>query len=256
MTAARQHSRLLRENEIEYGEESIAELGIHSETEQTLNCKNICRALHRVLDSPEFSSVIQLRAFLNYVVAKTIENRGDEIKGYTIAVEALGRDSSFNPVTDPIVRVEAARLRRRLDDYYSGSGKSDPIIIEIPKGSYEPEFILRQHLQEPGNDEPAEAPPPTNISSREAHETSSADAPEQYPALENASRDSSPAPPAEGISIDENALPRPVTRSLPALGLMASPLADRAIPVKVWMPIGAMTFILSFVSGYLIGAFS
>ncbi|WP_346907887.1 hypothetical protein [uncultured Roseibium sp.] len=143
MTTAGQHSRLPRESESETGSPISADQpsGL---TDPALVSRDDARlALHKVLTSPEFNSVIQLRAFLNYVVSKAIEGRLDEIKGYTIAVEALGRDVSFNPVTDPIVRVEAARLRRRLTKYYAGSGLHDPIVISIPKGSYVPVFELR-----------------------------------------------------------------------------------------------------------------
>lgn len=99
-------------------------------------------ALKSILASSEFRSVPQLRAFLNYVVCAVLDKRVDEIKGYTIAVEALGRDPSFNPVTDPIVRVEAARLRRRLSDFYEGSGNAEPLRITIPKGSYVPDITV------------------------------------------------------------------------------------------------------------------
>ncbi|MHA7774290.1 hypothetical protein [Roseibium sp. M-1] len=94
------------------------------------------------MKSPEFQSAPQLRAFLRFVVQATLNSEQEKIKGYTIAVEALGRPDDFNPVTDPIVRVEAARLRRRLDKYYAGSGVSEPVLIAIPKGSYAPAFHL------------------------------------------------------------------------------------------------------------------
>jgi len=97
-------------------------------------------ALVTALQSREFQSAPQLRAFLGFVVRATLNNEQEKLKGYTIAVEALGRPEDFNPVTDPIVRVEAARLRRRLEKYYSGSGVGDPVRIVIPKGSYAPEF--------------------------------------------------------------------------------------------------------------------
>ncbi|MCK7610680.1 hypothetical protein [Roseibium sediminicola] len=97
-------------------------------------------ALVTALQSREFQSAPQLRAFLGFVVRATLNNEQEKLKGYTIAVEALGRPEDFNPVTDPIVRVEAARLRRRLEKYYSGSGAGDPVRIVIPKGSYAPEF--------------------------------------------------------------------------------------------------------------------
>ena len=98
-------------------------------------------ALVTALQSKEFQSAPQLRAFLGFVVRATLDNEQEKLKGYTIAVEALGRPEDFNPVTDPIVRVEAARLRRRLEKYYAGSGADDPVRIIIPKGSYTPEFL-------------------------------------------------------------------------------------------------------------------
>lgn len=147
MAAAGEQSRLPRERESDSAE------GVRSKERvdtgpASLVSDDIRLALHKVLNSPEFNSVVQLRSFLNYVVTKSIEDRPDEIKGYTIAVEALGRDASFDPVSDPIVRVEAARLRRRLDKYYAGSGADDPLVIEIPKGTYAPQFTWRSG---PGN---------------------------------------------------------------------------------------------------------
>lgn len=99
-------------------------------------------ALVNALESPEFRSAPQLRSFLDFVVRAALEKKQEKIKGYTIAVEALGRPEDFNPVTDPIVRVEAARLRRRLAKYYCGSGACERVRIVIPKGSYAPEFEL------------------------------------------------------------------------------------------------------------------
>ncbi|TYC67714.1 hypothetical protein FMN63_16830 [Stappia sp. BW2] len=102
--------------------------------------EQIQAALIDTLNSPEFQSAPQLRAFLGFVVHATLNRQQEKIKGYTIAVEALGRPEDFNPVTDPIVRVEAARLRRRLEKYYAGSGADVAVRITIPKGSYAPEF--------------------------------------------------------------------------------------------------------------------
>ncbi|WP_439527724.1 hypothetical protein [Pannonibacter sp.] len=141
-------------------------------------------ALHKILTSPEFASADQLRAFLRYVVEAAVNAQGQgpghgngqghglgqgagqghgqgpgqtvALKGYTIATEALGRGADFNPTTDPIVRVEAARLRKRLQEYYAGTGRDDPIRIDIPKGSYAPQFVLP--LSEQPVDERAEEP--------------------------------------------------------------------------------------------------
>jgi len=109
----------------------------------SLSARDIQEALQRILDSDEFSTVTQLRSFLDYVVTCELNGTPEGIKGYTIAVEALGRDADFNPISDPIVRVEAARLRRRLAMYYEGSGRDDQVVIHIPKGSYAPQIRPR-----------------------------------------------------------------------------------------------------------------
>lgn len=66
--------------------------------------------------------------------------RGDRLKAYSIAIAALGKQAEFDPSADPIVRVEASRLRRCLNDYYLSDGQNDPMRITIPKGSYRPVF--------------------------------------------------------------------------------------------------------------------
>ncbi|WP_029350545.1 hypothetical protein [Bosea sp. 117] len=100
--------------------------------------------LARVLDADELRSSPQLSNILRFVVEATLDGRREAIKGYTIAVEALGRDPSFDPQADPIVRVEATRLRRALERYYAGAGANDEIVILVPRGSYVPQFRLRR----------------------------------------------------------------------------------------------------------------
>lgn len=103
-----------------------------------------CRAaLASVLASPPFQASPQLAAFLRFVVEATLSGQSDRIKGYTIGIEALGRTPDFDPQSDPIVRVEAGRLRRALDAYYAVKGAADPVAIALPVGSYVPLFTLR-----------------------------------------------------------------------------------------------------------------
>lgn len=111
--------------------------------------ETVRRALARVLDSEELRSSPQLSNILRFVVEATLEGRSEAIKGYTIAVEALGRDASFDPQADPIVRVEATRLRRALERYYAGAGAADEIEIVVPRGSYVPQFLPRGPAAEP-----------------------------------------------------------------------------------------------------------
>ena len=97
-------------------------------------------ALAQLLASPPFCKSAQLANFLRFVVEETLAGRGGRIKAYTIATAALGRDDGFDPQADPIVRVEAARLRRALRDYYADQGRDAPIVIELPIGHYAPSF--------------------------------------------------------------------------------------------------------------------
>jgi hypothetical protein len=78
---------------------------------------------------------------LRFVVDAALAGQADRIKGYTIGVEAFGRGEDFDPQSDPIVRVEAGRLRRALDNYYAGA--KDPVVIALPVGTYVPTFTLR-----------------------------------------------------------------------------------------------------------------
>lgn len=110
----------------------------------------IRECLDRVIDSEGMRSAPQLARFLRFVVEETLGGRAAELKGYTIATRALGRPDDFDPQIDPIVRVEAMRLRRVLDGYYAKEGKRDCVRIRIPRGTYVPEFlILDQKTPEP-----------------------------------------------------------------------------------------------------------
>ncbi|MDP3407092.1 hypothetical protein [Bosea sp. (in: a-proteobacteria)] len=97
-------------------------------------------ALARVLASDAFRAAPQLSAFLAFIVERAVAGRAAELKGYTIAVEAFGRSADFDPQSDPIVRVEAGRLRRALAQYYAGEGIADPVRMTIPVGAYVPAF--------------------------------------------------------------------------------------------------------------------
>lgn len=97
-------------------------------------------ALERILGSVEFARSKRVGSFLRFVVEETLADRGDRLKAFSIAREVYGRDETFDPRTDTIVRVEAGRLRRRLVKYYETMGQDDPVRIDIPKGGYTPAF--------------------------------------------------------------------------------------------------------------------
>ena len=97
--------------------------------------------LEHVLRSPHFDGSTRSREFLRYVVEEVLAGRGAYLKQAAIAVEVFGRKPDFDAVIDPIVRVQAGRLRRSLERYYLLSGDVDALRIELPKGSYAPVFM-------------------------------------------------------------------------------------------------------------------
>jgi serine/threonine-protein kinase len=100
--------------------------------------------LNRIEQSPAFARADRLRAFLRFVVEKTLAGQQDTIKEYTIAIDVCGRDATFDPKIDPIVRVDANRLRARLDAYYRLDGREDVVRIQLRKGTYVPAITLME----------------------------------------------------------------------------------------------------------------
>jgi TolB-like protein len=100
----------------------------------------IQQQLKRVLDSPDFDATRQQRAFLNFVVSETLSGNSHDIKGFTVATKVFGRDENFDQAIDPIVSIQANKLRRSLERYYLLSGKDDVVCINIPRGTYVPVF--------------------------------------------------------------------------------------------------------------------
>ena len=98
------------------------------------------KQLRLLLEQEELKRSPILSKFLQHVVVTKLEGREDEIKEYTIGVQALGRPVDFNPQLDAVVRIHASRLRNILFQYYHGAGKNDLLIITIPKGTYIPVF--------------------------------------------------------------------------------------------------------------------
>lgn len=101
-------------------------------------------AFQHVLESGLFDKAPRLGRFFQYVCELYFEGHADQIKEYSIALEALGRSPDFDPKKDSIVRVEAHRLRRRLEDYYKGRGAAEQLQIVIPNGQYRPHFVNRE----------------------------------------------------------------------------------------------------------------
>lgn len=98
------------------------------------------RLLQRVLESPHFAQAASLRRTLGYLCERSDDKGEAQPKEYEIAVQALGRHPSFDPKTDPIVRVSIAAIRQRLHAYFDAEGRAESLRLEIPKGIYRAVF--------------------------------------------------------------------------------------------------------------------
>jgi regulation of enolase protein 1 (concanavalin A-like superfamily) len=99
----------------------------------------IQREIDRVLDSQEFAGSHRLSDFLRYVCQAALDGR-EEVDQTEIAQSVLGKDENFDPLEDAYVRKLATTVRQRLDSYYSHQGKTDPVVITLPRRSYLPRF--------------------------------------------------------------------------------------------------------------------
>ncbi|UCF19074.1 MAG: hypothetical protein JSU87_14255 [Gemmatimonadota bacterium] len=96
-----------------------------------------------------------MRDLLRFVVEETLAGRAKRLKGYTIATQVFGRGNDFDAALDPIVRIQAGRVRRALERYYLVAGGRDPIRIDIPKGGYVPRFTRQPPSRTRASDGPA-----------------------------------------------------------------------------------------------------
>src|SRR5215475_1558295 len=101
------------------------------------------KQIERLTKSHSLHSSESLCRLLRYLAEHSLDHPGVALKEYQIATEVLGRPPGFDPQSDSTVRVQAGRLRVKLTEYYSLEGANDPILVEIPKGSYVLSFHLR-----------------------------------------------------------------------------------------------------------------
>ena len=118
---------------------TVISLNCWSESDQ----KAIREQLDRILHSGPFLQSPRRQRFLEYLVNETLAGRSERLKGYSIALEVFDRPETFDPTVYPLVRIEAARLREKLREYYGTDGQSDPIHIDLPKGTYTPQIEFR-----------------------------------------------------------------------------------------------------------------
>ena len=115
------------------------------------------RQIDRLVHSSLLQGSESLCKLLRYLADYALEHPGESVKEYQIATEVFGRPSTFDPRLDSTVRVQTGRLRTKLTEYYRGPGETDPLLVEIPRGTYQLTFVAR-HADLP--DAPPPAPEP------------------------------------------------------------------------------------------------
>jgi hypothetical protein len=115
-----------------------ARLGVFMTTGLRIDNGMVAEALQKVLRSRTFARSERLRCFLKFVVEMEQLGLAHQLKGYTIGVDVFSRDEGFDPGTDPLVRVQAGKLRKLLNLFYAEEGREDPLRIRIPLGGYVP----------------------------------------------------------------------------------------------------------------------
>jgi TolB-like protein len=118
---------------------------------RSLSVKSVHAELEKILTGEAFVHCERLKRFLRLAVEEVLQGRGGQLKEYLIGVEVFDRHHSYDPQTDPIVRVEAYRLRSKLEEYYRTEGRRDQVSIELPKGRYVPVFRKREPKISEGN---------------------------------------------------------------------------------------------------------
>src|ERR1051325_10354054 len=118
---------------------------------------DVRQVLERIFRSKHFVNAHKKRKFLRLICDFYLEGRAQELNEHILGYDVFGRDQSYNPSDDPIVRVFAYEIRKKLEMYYLQEGVNDPIRLEIPAGSYQPVFSRQPLIAEKGLEE-EEAP--------------------------------------------------------------------------------------------------
>ncbi len=115
--------------------------------ESDVSGEAVARQLEKILGSKLFRTSDRMSRFLKFAVVQAVQGKAADLKETVLGVEVFDRDASYDPRADPVVRVEARRLRDKLREYYESEGRADALVVELPKGGYAPAFRSRPDVQ-------------------------------------------------------------------------------------------------------------
>jgi hypothetical protein len=116
-----------------------------------LTDEKILAQVDQIIQSEAFRNSGVLRRLLKFLADKYVSGEAQQLKEYTVAVEALGRPSTYDPRHESAVRIQVGRLRQKLAEYYRTEGSSEEIIIDLPKGHFQLAFEMRRPAVEPSS---------------------------------------------------------------------------------------------------------
>jgi hypothetical protein len=120
-----------------------------SATPATASSADARAQVERILQSKIFRNSEVLCHLFKYLADKSLHGQGEELKEYTIGLDALGKPASFDPRQESVVRMHTARMRQKIAEYYRTDGADDPIIVEMPKGGFRVTFEPRRQIVSP-----------------------------------------------------------------------------------------------------------
>src|SRR5260370_3457808 len=118
--------------------------GMRLEDKSTM-AEPIQQQIERIVHSEQFRSSEVIRRLLTFMSEKAIAGEADNLKEYVVAIDGLGKSSTYDPQHTSAVRIQMGRLRQRLAEYYRSEGKNDPMIVELPKGRFRLTFEERSN---------------------------------------------------------------------------------------------------------------
>lgn len=124
-----------------------AKLSVHA-----VDSDEVRQTLEKLLGSRYFVNAHKKKQFLRVICEFYLNGRAEELNEYLLAYDVFGRDTTYQPSADPIVRVVAHEIRKKLEAYYQAEGARDEIRLEIPAGSYQPVFTRHPRVADPEPD--------------------------------------------------------------------------------------------------------